>query len=84
MNSYGFSVGSSGYDDEDRLVNWQRSDTNLDQSWNPYSLGHFINDVYRFLCVRKPDYPTYILKGDRPMPATMAQASLVVTIQQQS
>lgn len=32
MSDYGFSVGSSGYDDEDRLVNWERSDSGLDQS----------------------------------------------------
>jgi hypothetical protein len=39
MSSYGFAVGSSGYDDEDRLVNWQRPDTNLDQSWNLSAVG---------------------------------------------
>lgn len=39
MSSYGFSVGSSGYDSEDRLVNWQRSDNNLDQSWNLSLVG---------------------------------------------
>lgn len=41
MSGYGFSVGSSGYDDEDRLVNWQRSDTNLDQSWNLSAVGNW-------------------------------------------
>ena len=40
MSGYGFSVGTSGYDDEDRLVNWQRSDTNLDQSWNLSAVGN--------------------------------------------
>ena len=39
MSNYGFSVGSSGYDDEDRLVNWQRSDSNLDQSWTLSLVG---------------------------------------------
>jgi len=41
MSGYGISVGSSGYDDEDRLVNWQRSDTNLDQSWNLLAVGNW-------------------------------------------
>ncbi len=41
MSGYRFSVGSSGYDDEDRLVNWQRSDTNLDQSWNLSAVGNW-------------------------------------------
>jgi hypothetical protein len=34
MSGYGFSVGSSGYDEEDRLVNWERTDSALDQSWD--------------------------------------------------
>ena len=34
MSGYGFDVGTSGYDEEDRLVNWERDDTNLDQSWD--------------------------------------------------
>jgi RHS repeat-associated protein len=41
MSGYGFAVGSSGYDDEDRLVNWERSDTNLDQSWNLSAVGNW-------------------------------------------
>ncbi len=39
MSDYGFTVGSSGYDDEDRLVNWERDDTNLDQSWSLSLVG---------------------------------------------
>ncbi len=39
MSGYGFTVGSSGYDDEDRLVNWERDDTNLDQSWGLSLVG---------------------------------------------
>ncbi len=39
MSGYGFTVGSSGYDDEDRLVNWERDDTNLDQSWSLSLVG---------------------------------------------
>ena len=30
MSGFGFAVGGSGYDKEDRLVNWERDDTNLD------------------------------------------------------
>ena len=36
---YGFSVGARGYDAEDRLVNWERSDTNLDQAWDLSPVG---------------------------------------------
>jgi RHS repeat-associated protein len=39
MSDYGFAVGGSGYDDEDRLVNWERSDNNLDQAWNLSLVG---------------------------------------------
>jgi len=39
MSGYGFDVGSSGYDEEDRLVNWERDDTNLDQSWDLSLVG---------------------------------------------
>ena len=39
MSGYGFDVGTSGYDDEDRLINWERDDTNLDQSWSLSLVG---------------------------------------------
>jgi RHS repeat-associated protein len=39
MSGYGFDVGTSGYDDEDRLVSWQRDDNNLDQAWNLSLVG---------------------------------------------
>jgi hypothetical protein len=39
MSGYGFNVGGSGYDEEDRLVNWQRSDNNLNQAWNLSLVG---------------------------------------------
>ena len=39
MSNFGFGVGGSGYDDENRLVNWNRSDGNLDQSWNLSPVG---------------------------------------------
>lgn len=34
MSGYGFSTGTGGYDTENRLIAWNRSDTTLDQSWN--------------------------------------------------
>ena len=39
MSGYGFTVGTSGYDDEDRLTNWERDDTSLDQSWSLSLVG---------------------------------------------
>ncbi len=39
MSNYGFTVPTNGYDDEDRLVGWERADSNLDQSWNLSLVG---------------------------------------------
>ena len=39
MSGYGYDAGPSGYDDEDRLVNWERDDGNLDQAWNLSAVG---------------------------------------------
>jgi RHS repeat-associated protein len=39
LSGYGFNVGGSGYDSEDRLVNWQRPDNNLTQAWNLSLVG---------------------------------------------
>jgi YD repeat-containing protein len=39
MSGYGFDVGGSGYDSEDRLVNWERADAALDQAWNLSLVG---------------------------------------------
>ena len=39
MSSYGYDVGASGYDDEDRLINWERDDGQLDQAWNLSAVG---------------------------------------------
>ncbi|OYP36784.1 hypothetical protein CGZ80_06960 [Rhodopirellula sp. MGV] len=39
MSGFGFDVGASGYDDEDRLVSWERDDNNLDQAWNLSLVG---------------------------------------------
>ncbi|MFG0262106.1 MAG: RHS repeat-associated core domain-containing protein [Novipirellula sp. JB048] len=39
MSGYGFDVGAAGYDDEDRLINWNRDDNALDQAWNLSLVG---------------------------------------------
>lgn len=39
MSGYGFSVPTSGYDNENRLVSYSRSDGNLDQSWSLSEVG---------------------------------------------
>jgi RHS repeat-associated protein len=39
MSGYGFSIPTNGYDDEDRLVNYNRTDGNLDQSWSLSEVG---------------------------------------------
>jgi len=33
MSGYGFAVGPNGYDAKDRLINWSRSDSQLNQQW---------------------------------------------------
>jgi len=39
MSPFGFTVPTSGDDDEDRLVGWNRADSNLDQSGNLSPVG---------------------------------------------
>ena len=39
MSNYGFTTGASGYDDADRLKNWNRSDGGLDHSWDLSLVG---------------------------------------------
>jgi RHS repeat-associated protein len=39
MSGYGFSIPSNGYDQEDRLVGYNRNDNNLSQSWNLSLVG---------------------------------------------
>jgi hypothetical protein len=39
MSGYGFSIPTSGYDDEDGLVTYNRTDGNLDQSWSLSGVG---------------------------------------------
>ncbi len=39
MSQWGFSVPGTDYDDDDRLVNWNRDDGNQDQSWNLSLVG---------------------------------------------
>ncbi|HBJ35329.1 MAG TPA: hypothetical protein DDZ51_11370 [Planctomycetaceae bacterium] len=59
MSGYGFSVGSSGYDDEDRLVNWERPDTNLDQSWNLSAVGNWTCTTENSSTQNRTHGPTY-------------------------
>jgi len=61
MSGYGFTVGSSGYDDEDRLVNWERSDTNLDQSWNLSAVGNWTSITENFSNQNRTHGPTHEL-----------------------
>ena len=39
MNNFGFDTGATGYDAENRLVNWNRTDGNQDQSWDLSLVG---------------------------------------------
>ena len=39
MSGYGYDTGPAGYDAEDRLVNWDRADGQLDQSWDLSAVG---------------------------------------------
>ena len=61
MSGYGFAVGSSGYDDEDCLVNWERSDTNLDQSWNLSTVGDWTSITENARTQNRTHGPTHEL-----------------------
>jgi len=39
LQSYGFSTGANGYDNSDRLVAWDRTDGNRNQSWTLTAMG---------------------------------------------
>jgi len=39
MAGYGFTVPNGGYDDENRLIEWNRDDSNLDQEWDLSPVG---------------------------------------------
>ena len=39
MSGYGFTIPAGGYDSEDRLVQYARTDGNFDQSWNLSPVG---------------------------------------------
>ncbi len=39
MSDYGYDTGPAGYDAEDRLVNWERSDGQQDQDWLLTAVG---------------------------------------------
>jgi RHS repeat-associated protein len=39
LSGYGFSTGATGYDDENRVTAWSRSDNNQNQTWNLSLVG---------------------------------------------
>ncbi len=41
MSNFGFSVGVGGYDDENRLLNWDRNDGKLAQAWSRSAVGNW-------------------------------------------
>ncbi len=41
MSGFGFSTGSTGYDDEDRLTVWNRTNGTMDQSWTLSEVGNW-------------------------------------------
>src|SRR5690606_13101724 len=41
MSGYGFTVPNNGYDEDDRLLAWERDDSNLDQSWDLSLVGNW-------------------------------------------
>lgn len=61
MSGYGFSVGSSGYDNEDRLVNWQRSGSNLNQAWNLSLVGDWTSITENSSTQNRTHGPTHEL-----------------------
>jgi RHS repeat-associated protein len=61
MSGYGFDVGGNGYDSEDRLVNWERSDSNLDQSWNLSLVGDWTSITENATSQNRTHGPTHEL-----------------------
>jgi RHS repeat-associated protein len=43
LSGYGFSTGATGYDDENRVTAWNRSDNNQNQTWNLSLVGDWNN-----------------------------------------
>ncbi|MBX3444907.1 MAG: RHS repeat-associated core domain-containing protein [Planctomyces sp.] len=41
MSGYGFTVPTGGYDDEDRLVGWNRNDSALSHAWSLTAAGNW-------------------------------------------
>jgi YD repeat-containing protein len=39
LSGYGFSTGTTGYDDENRVTAWNRADNNQNQTWNLSLVG---------------------------------------------
>ncbi len=61
LSGYGFNVGGSCYDEEDRLVNWERSDNNLDQAWNLGLVGDWNSITENALAQSRTHGPTHEL-----------------------
>ena len=41
MSGFGWATGTTGYDAEDRLINWNRADGNLNQAWDLSDVGNW-------------------------------------------
>ncbi len=41
LSGFGFSTGSNGYDNENRVTAWNRSDSNQNQTWNLSLVGNW-------------------------------------------
>jgi hypothetical protein len=61
MSGYGFDVGGSGYDNDDRFVNWQRSDSNLNQAWNLSVVGDWTSITENSSTQNRTHGPTHEL-----------------------
>jgi hypothetical protein len=52
LSGKGFSVPSGGYDNEDRLTAWNRSDSALSQSWSLSAVGDWSSFTENGVCQR--------------------------------
>jgi RHS repeat-associated protein len=43
MSGFGFSTGATGYDDEDRLQTWNRTNGTMNQAWTLSAVGNWNN-----------------------------------------
>ena len=61
MSGYGFSVGASAYDREARLVDWQRSDSILNQDCNLSLVGDWASVTENSSAQNRTHGPTHEL-----------------------